>query len=309
MDKKYLSGFLVLITSSFFAWSCSQTYSLGPLPPAVATATFTSTFTATHTPCGYPGNTCTFTHTPTATFTFTPTFTFTATNTPTITNTFTVTNTPTATSTFTATYTPTPLPSPRGLFGIQDNQNYPTLVWVKDTNPNITSYKIYVSTDDVNWVLLANPNISAFPGTFCQVNDTTQAAPFTRYYYIVASNGGTPPDSPPSPEVWAVSGTATNNAVTYTVTAPPLTCTHVSGSVPGAVNRVWIVEDVPQNQYWAWGEGGTTLPSVTYGYNTGGLTYLPPQTLTSGTIYGFGTFTLNNHNWVIDTSAQGFRAP
>ena len=181
---------------------------------------------------------------------------------------------------------------------------------MKDANPNITSYKIYVSTDDANWVLLANVLKTVFTGPYCQVNDTTQAAPFTRYYYVLSSNGGISPDSPPSPQVWALSGTATKNALTYNVTGPsPIHCTMVSGSVPGGVNHIWLVEDLSQNPYWTWGEGGTSMTNLNYGYNATGLTYMPAQSLASGVTYGFGTFTLNNHNWVIDSSAQGFIAP
>jgi hypothetical protein len=48
---------------------------------------------------------------------------------------------------------------------------------------------------------------------------------------------------------------------------------------------------------------------VNFGYNSTGLTYLPAQNLTSGVTYAFGTLTLNIHNWVIDESAMGFKAP
>ncbi len=292
MKKTFLYFLLTFTALSFFTWNCTKSYNVAPLGPVAPTATPTAY------PCGYPGNTCTFTSTPTAT------------GTPTFTGTPTVTSSPTQTYTPTQTSTPTPLPSPSGIFGLQDTSNYPSIIWVKDSNPNITSYKIYVSTDDATWTLLANPLKTAFTAAYCQVNDTTQTAPFTRYYYVVSSNGGTPPDSLPSPQVWAISGTTTQNTLTFNVTGPtPLNCAITSGSVPEGVNQIWVVEDTSQNPYWTWGEEGTGLTNVNYGYSATGLTYLPAQTLTPGTIYAFGIFTVNSNNWVIDESAQGFTDP
>lgn len=312
MKKTYLVFLSVFAAIGFLGWNCSQNYTVAPSSPGNTPPTSTPTTV----PCGYPGNTCTFTATLTPTGTPTPTNSFTITQTPTITNTPTMTFTPTITATPTLTLTPTvtstatPLPTPQGLFGLQDSSNYPTLIWVKDSNPNITSYKIYYSTDDATWALLGNPPKSIFTTPFCQVNDTSQAAPFTRYYYVVSSNGGTAPDSPPSPQVWAISGTATQNALTFSVTGTTtLNCALVSGSVPGTVNRIWVVEDTSQNPYWTWGEGAAVLTNVNYGYSATGLTYQPAQTLTAGVTYGFGAFSLNNHNWAIDLSASGFIDP
>jgi hypothetical protein len=306
LKKTYFFFLLIFMVLSCFTWNCSKTYTFTPTAPA-APPTPNATPTSTSTPCGFPGNTCT------PTFTGTPTFTFTATNTFTYTNSPTNTGTPTNTFTPTFTFTPTPLPTVQGLFGDQDGSNYPSLVWVKDTNPNITSYKVYVSTDNVTWALLSGAAIpkTTFTAPYCQVNDTTQAAPFTRYYYVVASNGGTPPDSPASPEVWAVSGTTTVNTMTYNVTfSNPLNIFRVAGSVPaGGVNLIWVVLDTSGNQYWTWGEGGTSMTNVNYGYNATGVTYLPAQSLTAGTTYGFGTFTLNSNNWVIDRSEEGYVYP
>lgn len=63
--------------------------------------------TATDTPCGYPGDTCTWTSTATPTSTATNTMTLTRTNSPTETDTFTPTLSPTVTDTPTVTRTPT----------------------------------------------------------------------------------------------------------------------------------------------------------------------------------------------------------
>jgi hypothetical protein len=308
LKKTHLFFLLTFTVFSFFTWNCSKTYTFTPTSPAsAATPVFTPANIFTSTPCGYPGDTCT------PTFTGTPTSTFTATNT--FINTFspTATNTPTNTFTPTFTYTPTALPTVQGLFGIQNGANDPSIVWVKDTNPNVTSYKLYVSTNGVTWALISGAPIpkSVFTATYCQVNDTTQAAPFTRYYYVVSSNGGSPPDSPASPQVWAISGTTTQNTLTYSITgSSPLNCARVAGTLPaGAVNQIWVVEDTSQNQYWTWGEGGTSLTNVNFGYSGTGVTYVPQGSLIPGTTYAFGTFTLNSNNWVIDESAEGFIDP
>lgn len=293
---------ILLGAAGFSTWNCQKNYAVAPLSPV----SFTATPTATETPCGYPGPLCTQTFTPSSTPSGTPS------STPTLTTTFTVTSTPTITPTPPPTSTPSPLPTPQGIFGIENGSFYPSIVWVKDSNPNISSYKVYVSTDDATWVLLINAPKTAFTLPYCQVNDTTQAAPFTRYYYVVASNGGTPPDSPPSPQVWAVSGTTTNNTLTYSVTysGGVINCARTGGGpVPGGVNRIWVVEDTSLNTYWQWGEGAVALTNVNYGYSATGLTYQTAQTLSPGTTYGFGTFTLNSNNWVIDTSAEGFVEP
>ena len=312
MKKTYVLFSFMSAAFAFFAWDCTQNYGVPPLPVVIPTPTPTST----NTPCGYPGNTCTYSATPTPTNSPSPTSTFTLTHTPTLTSTPTITSTPTLTFSPTITLSPTvtstttPLPTVQGLFGLQDSSNYPTLIWVKDTNPNVTVYKIYVSTDDATWTLLGSPPKSIFTSPFCQVNDTTQVAPFTRYYYVVSSNGGTPPDSPASPQVWALSGTATQNALTFSVTGTTtLNCAITSGSIAGTVNRVWTVEDLSQNPFWLWGEEAAVLTNVNYGYNGTGLTYLPAQGLSAGTTYGFGTYSVNSNNWVIDHSGVGFIDP
>ncbi len=76
------------------------------------TPTNTPTPTPTDTPCGWPSNTCTFTSTFTPTSTPTVTDSFTPTFTPTVTDTFTPTSTPTASFTHTNSFTPTLTPTP-----------------------------------------------------------------------------------------------------------------------------------------------------------------------------------------------------
>jgi hypothetical protein len=88
-------------------------------PTQTPTSTYTWTAMPSDTPCGWPGNTCTFTatatRTATATSTATPVFSYTPdvrpTHTSTITQTFTITATPTTTHTPTITPSPTSTPT------------------------------------------------------------------------------------------------------------------------------------------------------------------------------------------------------
>ncbi len=107
-DNAYMTGYT---TSTGFPTTTGafQTAYAGAIDAFVAK--FDASDFYTPTPCGYPGDTCTFTETPTSTVTNTPTNTSTTTptNTPTYspTETATPTLTPTPTNTFTATVTPT----------------------------------------------------------------------------------------------------------------------------------------------------------------------------------------------------------
>jgi hypothetical protein len=85
----YLLGFAFLVSFSlwFSSMACKSDGSLSAPFSLSATPTSTITPTITNSPCGFPGDTCTFTFTPTFTITDTPTNTATPTQTPTQTNT------------------------------------------------------------------------------------------------------------------------------------------------------------------------------------------------------------------------------
>jgi hypothetical protein len=307
MKMFYATGLSLVFLATIFG--CSKTFTLSPVTPATATPTSiaTSTPTLTSTPCGFPGNTCTWTFTPTQTNTSTQTMTAT------VTSTFTATGTPTNTATATATSTFTPLPTPIGVIGLLNNTtNYATIAWAKDTNPNITSYNIYMSTDGVTYNPYGNYAKTLFSSNFCAVNDNLAGTTFNRYYYVTSSNGGAPPDSAPSRIVHAVSGTTNQNGLTLGVFTggTPVNLSITGGSVAGGVKRVWYLEDGALNPQWMWGEEATVLTTVNYGYsNATGVTYYPKATLVSGTTYYFDTFTLNSENWEINWTSVGFVCP
>jgi hypothetical protein len=226
----------------------------------------------------------------------------------------TLTGTPTNTCTATLTSTPTPLPTPQGLIGILNNvTNYALLLWVKDANPNIDSYKVYMSTDGITYNLYGTFLKSIFTTSFCAINDNLAGTTFNRYYYVVSSNsGGTPPDSAQSRIVHAVSQTTASDDLSLSVTSggSPVFLNITGGMVTGGVKRVWFVEDLSYNFFWLWGEEATGFNAVNYGFtNATGITYQPAATLSHGVTYSFDTVTLNNENWDIDISMQGFLIP
>ena len=307
----FYSAALLLAAVVFVTTACQKTYTLAPLSPDA----FTPTFTSTSTPCGYPGFTCTFTATATFTptftstntwtFTYTPTITFTPTNTATPTWTGTPTNSPTITWTPTITNTPALLQPPQGPLGYINSAGQPEVLFKVDTDPRVTNYKIYYGNSS--------------GGPFTYVGSVPKAAAelesinltittFNIYIYIVAA--GTIADSVPSRMVHAVSGTVLTSSLTITASAiTPLVFT-VSGSVPGAVKRLWEIPFSPPTFYWEWGDEGPPLANpVTYGTSTG-LTYVHPGPLPSpGTSMTVTVTSYNSENWRIDSSALVFSAP
>jgi len=306
MNKFYMAVLSLLFMGVVFG--CNKSYTLAPIP----VPTSTPTPIATNTPCGYPGFTCTWTFTTTKTNTPTATSTPTNTSSPTFTRTSTWTGTPTNTFTATATYTPTALPTPQGVIGLLNNTtNLPLVAWAKDTNPNISGYKIYMSTDGVTYSLYGTYAKTVFSTTLCAVNDTPAGTTFNRYYYVTSTNGGSPPDSVPSRVVHAVSGTTLNGGLTLAVYSggTPVNLRITGGSAPGAVKRVWFVEDFSYNPYWMWGEEAVVLTTPNYGAPSGGVTYYAASALSSGATYSFDTFSLNSENWETNWTSQGFICP
>ena len=153
------------------------------------TATFTPTPTNTETPCGWPGNTCTFTHTWTITKTPTPgatntpcgwpgnTCTFTSTDTATRTAIWTPTVTYTTTAdirpsnTFTSTYTPTITPTPTQTFTPSATAtNSPTKTPTNSPSPTRTSTRTATLTNSPTSTPTLTP--CGYPGNTCTPSPT-----------------------------------------------------------------------------------------------------------------------------------------
>src|ERR1039458_7082639 len=192
MKKSLLVYLLPFIGLSLFAWNCQKSYTLAPVSPASFTATFTNTFTpiSTNTPCGFPGNTCT------PTFTWTPTDSFTPTS----------TSTQTSTPTQTSSPTPSIMPTVQGVLGTVSTAGNPQILFLKDSNPYITGYKFYRSTNGTAYSLVGTFGTGALPaGNYAVMTDGPAGTVFNLYYYVVEY--GLLPDSPPSRVIHAVSGT------------------------------------------------------------------------------------------------------
>jgi len=199
-----------------------------------------------------------------------------------------------------------PLPTPEGVLGITNYSGYPDIFWVKDNNPNVTGYSIYLSTDGVTYNFYVSFLKSAYPTSLCGVYDPPAGTTFNRYYYVTST--GTQPESPPSPIIHAVSGIYTQN-LTIQVNCCTPTFIIASGSVPGSIQRGYFVHDLSYNNFWAWGDKGSGVSSVNYGYSGTGLTYLPSASLSSGVTYVADIYSFNNENWAIDQSFTGFKLP
>ncbi len=322
--KKIISLGLFVLLSGFLLLSqgCPGKVALvSPVTPP--------TPTISDTPCGYPGNTCTFTFTssptntgtstPSATPTSSPTKTDTATitNTPTITNSFTATATPTLTPTGTlspsltptftgspvATSTQTPLATPAGLLGWYNPTDYPQIYWVSSTDPNVTGYNIYVSNGS-STVLGGS---IAKSGVFMESTDSASTS-FNKSYWVVATGAGGNM-SGPSRVVHAVSGPIVLNSLSLSsnTSGSPVSFNITGGSVAGATLRSWLVYQTGTGTIvWLWGEESASHTSMDYGENSYGTTYYPAQPLTAGVTYTLNVHTYNNQNWEIDMSTINF---
>ncbi len=201
------------------------------------------------------------------------------------------------------------MPIPQGILGTRSSTGIPQILFPKDTNPYITGYNFYRSSDGTNYSLLGSAPLFSLPaGGYAVLNDNAAGTNFNYYYYLTET--GSLPESPPSRVVHAVSGTTTTFDLVVSVSNSASPILSFTGSVTGGVRRVWSVSTISGLPFeWMWGEEAAALTSVAYGFNTYGITYSPALSLASGTSYTCYVWTYNNENWNTDISAVNFTTP
>jgi hypothetical protein len=216
--------------------------------------------TATYTPCGFPGNTCTYTYTSTQTFTNTWTNTFSPTSTPTMTYTPTVTYTPTQTFTATLTYTPS-------------NTFTSTFSFTPSNTPTITNTPTLTYTPTITYTP-TNTNTSTFSGTPTNTATMTNTPTITDTPTVTNSPTPTP------------TGIVITGNVSYT------------GSQGTVSSTDYIAVDVYNNNELVKGSNGVSLMGAATITSNGGSFSIPISV--TGTFYVLVNFNYSGYGNGVD---------